>query len=212
MQHLNLAGCSLLSGESLFEIRVWCRQLRELDLSRLTDISMAALLALFLSPTDRSEELAGMVSTTAGLSACEGVEDPEAASSQGQDLATAERQLPPFPHLRQVNLASLTHVTDDVMRHLLSSCGHHLTLLNVGGCHRLTGRFAMMVAEHCEALKTLDVSFVRGFSSEALVHVIDSCSCLQRLHVWGCTQLNEAFYNGHDSMDLLVLGQNRTLR
>ena len=210
LQHLNLAGCALLTGASLVEIRARCSQLQELDLSRLSDVPTAVLLGLFLSQTARAEELAAAAAAAAAVGMC--ADDPRAiGSSQEQDLAAAEQQLPPLPPLRRVQLASLTHVTDDVMRHLLGSCGQHLTHLDISGCHRLTGRSAMMVAEHCTALQILDLSFVRGFSSEVLAHVVDSCPRLQRLHVWGCTQLSEVFYNGHGRMDLLVVGQNRAL-
>jgi len=201
LRHLNLAGCSLLTGESLFEIRAHCKQLRELDISRLSDVPTAALLALFLSRTARAEELAAKA--TAAAAAGMGVEN----GTPSPDLAA--EQLPPLPPLRSVRLASMAHATDDVLRHLASSSGTHLVRLDISGCHKLSGRSAMMIATHCVALEALDVSFVRGFSSEALVHVVDSCRQLSHLHVWGCTQLSEVFYNGHSNMDLLVVGQSR---
>ena len=210
LHHLNLAGCSLLSGNSFFEIRARCRELRELDISRLSDLPAAALLGLFLSQATRAEELAAASANAMHTSIF--TDDHEQTISGKQGFAIKQQLLLPLPPLRRVNLASLTHVTDDVLWHLVSSCGQHLVSLNISGCHRLTGRSAMMIALHCPAMQTLDISFVRGILCEALVHVVNSCPRLQQLMVWGCTQLNEVFYNGHNNMDLLVVGQNRSMR
>ena len=186
---LNISGCALLTKVSLVQIRLSCKQLCDLNISHLTDIPVATLLGLFLS----------------SFVDCEDPTDDPIARMRGTGSSS------PLGPLKLLHLGNLNGLTDDVLRHIVCSSGQTLETLDIGGCHQLTRRAAIMIASHCPVLKCLDISFVRSFSNEAMVYVLDSCPKLSLLHVWGCSQLLETFYNGHDNMDLLIVGQNRAI-
>ncbi len=56
---------------------------------------------------------------------------------------------------------------------------------------------------HCQGcLEYLDISFCRGFSSEALGALADTCTQLQQLVVFGCSQLTDRMAHGHTNSAL----------
>lgn len=58
-----------------------------------------------------------------------------------------------------------------------------------------------------DRLEELDVSWCQKVTNTALGLVADSCPNLQRLHLWGCTQIGEPFLHGHSNNHLEILGR-----
>lgn len=59
------------------------------------------------------------------------------------------------------------------------------------------------LARHCgSTLETLDVSFCRLVSDDALGHVVDACQALKTLVLYGCSQVTPRFVHGHSSAAL----------
>ncbi|KAG6469260.1 hypothetical protein ZIOFF_073966 [Zingiber officinale] len=58
----------------------------------------------------------------------------------------------------------------------------------------------------CSTLYSLDLSFCREMTDEALGLIVDNCSSLRFLKLFGCTQVTEVFFNGHSNSSLKVIG------
>lgn len=61
--------------------------------------------------------------------------------------------------------------------------------------------------ENCrERLEELDISWCRQVPLEAVGVLADTCEHLKKVHVWGCSQINEQFLYGHSNDALQILG------
>jgi hypothetical protein len=94
----------------------------------------------------------------------------------------------------RVTLKNLDAVTDSVIISICSNSAIKLKRLEIAGCRNITGKGAMAIIKHNSAsLEELDISFVRKIPEYAVLQLIDECSRLKTLHVWGCTQLTRVF-------------------
>ena len=186
LQTLSLSGCSLLTDETVLSVRKCCANLRTLGLGQLGEVSTTALLGLFVvHPALQAESTAAMLLATS-----------DAPAEEDGEACAASR----IGHLEEVCLQGTVGVTDDVIVQLCESNKRTLTVLDVGGCHQLTSRAAMALKINCShSLRTLDLSFVRGCSQEAVGVLVDAgiaTAALQKLTVWGCSQLSDKFFQG----------------
>lgn len=53
---------------------------------------------------------------------------------------------------------------------------------------------------------SLDLSWCRRLTDEALGMIVDSCLSLKLLKLFGCTQITEAFLNGHSNPMVRIIG------
>lgn len=58
-------------------------------------------------------------------------------------------------------------------------------------CFQVGHNTALALAKFSEKLQILDVSWCRDMSDNALGYIVDSCSSLKVLKVFGCTQVNK---------------------
>jgi len=58
-----------------------------------------------------------------------------------------------------------------------------------------------------DSLRTLDISWCRGVSDHGVGALVDACERLERLDLWGCSQLTRSFYEGHSNDKLRVVGR-----
>ena len=79
--------------------------------------------------------------------------------------------------------------------------------LRLPRCLDITSKAAICLCTNAKSLASLDVSFVRGISNQAMTYAVDSLPSLKTLVVWGCTQL-DFFFNVHSKNDLLVVGRH----
>jgi DNA repair protein RAD7 len=97
------------------------------------------------------------------------------------------------------------HVTDDLVLALLLACGKSLRSLSLHSASEVTDVSLLGLAKFCAtSLEHLDVSFCRKLTNEGLGHMTDSCLRLRTLALWGCSQVNEVFLEGHSRMGLVV--------
>jgi hypothetical protein len=98
--------------------------------------------------------------------------------------------------LENVNLQSLSAVTDDVIIQVCLCGKQTLKRLNIHGCHQVTSRSIAAVIMHCsERLEQLNVAFARKFSEDSLGVLVQKSTLLESITLWGCTQLTTRFYN-----------------
>ncbi|KAK8941789.1 hypothetical protein KSP40_PGU004692 [Platanthera guangdongensis] len=69
------------------------------------------------------------------------------------------------------------------------------------------GNTALAISRRCSAsLRSLDLSFCREMTDEALGLIVDSCSNLRILKLFGCTQVTNVFLEGHSNSIVKVIG------
>jgi DNA repair protein RAD7 len=111
------------------------------------------------------------------------------------------------PVLRSVELANLDHraVTDDVIQLVCEASSQRrdgdqgLVRLNVQGSSSLTyASCEHLVKTSSQTLESLDLSFCTQVSDQGLGYLVQHCRALQKLDIWGCAQVTDAFLDGHD--------------
>ncbi|TQD72125.1 hypothetical protein C1H46_042324 [Malus baccata] len=55
-------------------------------------------------------------------------------------------------------------------------------------------------------LHTLDLSWCRNLTDEALGLIVDSCLSLRMLKLLGCTQITDTFLDGHSNPEVRIIG------
>lgn len=110
------------------------------------------------------------------------------------------------PNLMSVSLKRCASVHDDAVAQLAQHC--EIQKLNLNGLKRLTGAaIDALVAYRKKSLESLDVSWCRLISEEALGYLCDSCTFLGTLYVWGCSHLSKKFLFGHSNESLKIIGR-----
>lgn len=109
--------------------------------------------------------------------------------------------------LQVVDLRGGVSVFDEAIVQLAMNYGRYIYDLSLNGCSRLTNRAAAALWMHAtDNLKTLDISFVRGFSEAAVGTFVDRCLQLELLRIWGCTQITQKLLAGHGNPRLQIVG------
>ncbi|KAF5726133.1 Rad7 putative isoform 1 [Tripterygium wilfordii] len=84
---------------------------------------------------------------------------------------------------------------------------HELSLNNV----RMVGiNTAISIVKYSKNLWTLDLSWCRKLSDEALGSIVDSCESLRLLKLFGCSQITNAFLEGHSNSLVQIVGLQTT--
>ncbi|XP_041995888.1 uncharacterized protein LOC121746015 [Salvia splendens] len=82
-----------------------------------------------------------------------------------------------------------------------------LCLVGSAVCLRLT---ALSLARNCKNLHSLDLSWCRNLTNEALGLIVDSCLLLEVLKLFGCTQVTDVFVDGHSNPQVKLIGLKMT--
>lgn len=135
------------------------------------------------------------------------------------------------PNLCALDLSYLHNLTDSALKHLANGCqsirrlklcrndfsdeaiaaflevsGQSLDALSVNNIHRVAHNTALSIAKCSRNLVSLDLSWCRRLTDEALGMIVDSCLSLKLLKLFGCTQITEAFLNGHSNPMVRIIG------
>ncbi|KAJ6743355.1 hypothetical protein OIU85_017325 [Salix viminalis] len=135
------------------------------------------------------------------------------------------------PNLCALDLSYLHNLTDSALKHLANGCqsirrlklrrndfsdeaisaflevsGQSLDTLSVNNIHRVAHNTAISIAKCSRNLVSLDLSWCRKLSDEALGMIVDCCLSLKLLKLFGCTQITEAFLNGHSNSRVRIIG------
>lgn len=135
------------------------------------------------------------------------------------------------PNLRVLDLANVCKLTDCALGYLANGCqfleklifcrnsfsdeavaafvetsGGSLVELSLNNVKKVGHNTALALAKFSEKLQILDVSWCRDMSDNALGYIVDSCSSLKVLKVFGCTQITDAFVLGHSNPNVEILG------
>ncbi|RLN05478.1 hypothetical protein C2845_PM13G19380 [Panicum miliaceum] len=136
------------------------------------------------------------------------------------------------PQLTSLDLRNLNRLRDSAMRHLRYGCrlirklklqrntfsdeavsrfleesGGCLTELMLNNVEKVGDLTALAISRKCSVrLEALDLSFCRELTNEALGLIVDSCSSLRILKLFGCTQITDLFLKGHSNTSVQIIG------
>ncbi|KAL1552301.1 hypothetical protein AAHA92_13114 [Salvia divinorum] len=100
--------------------------------------------------------------------------------------------------------------SDEAVAAFLESSGEALLELLLNNMAKVGPLTALSVAKRSRKLLTLDVSWCRKISNEALGLIVDSCSSLKLLKIFGCRQITTGFLEGHSNPLVKIIGSNFT--
>ncbi|KAJ8480084.1 hypothetical protein OPV22_023811 [Ensete ventricosum] len=97
--------------------------------------------------------------------------------------------------------------SDEAIAAFLEASGGSLIELSLNNISKVEYQTAIAVAYGCHSnLQNLDLSFCRQLTDEALGFIVDNCSCLNILKLFGCTQVTEQFLKGHSNSQVRIIG------
>ncbi|XP_047971002.1 uncharacterized protein LOC125214143 [Salvia hispanica] len=113
---------------------------------------------------------------------------------------------------RSIQKLKLRHneFSDEAVAAFLESSGEALLELLLNNMAMVGPLTALSVAKRSRKLLTLDVSWCRKISNEALGLIVDSCSSLKLLKIFGCRQITAGFLQGHSNPLVRIIGSNFT--
>ncbi|KAK4368591.1 hypothetical protein RND71_012383 [Anisodus tanguticus] len=128
------------------------------------------------------------------------------------------------PGLRAIDLCKLCKLTDSAIGHLATGCravdklklcrnafsGESLKELSLNCVNKVSHNTAMSLAKCSKNLISLDLSWCRNLTNEALGLIVDNCSSLEVLKLFGCTQVTSVFLDGHSNPQVQILGLKMT--
>ncbi|MCD9641234.1 hypothetical protein HAX54_027305 [Datura stramonium] len=139
------------------------------------------------------------------------------------------------PGLRAIDLSNLHKLTDTAIGHLATGCrafdklklsrnvfsdeavaafvetgGESLKELSLNGVNKVSHNTAISLAKCSKNLISLDLSWCRNLTNEALGLIVDNCLSLEVLKLFGCTQVTSVFLDGHSNPKVQILGLKMT--
>ncbi|GER36060.1 F-box/LRR-repeat protein 2 [Striga asiatica] len=137
--------------------------------------------------------------------------------------------------LRAIDLSNLRKLTDASIAHLANGCrtieilklcrngfsdiaiaayldvrGASLKDLSLNNIVQVSGHTALALSRNCINIRSLDLSWCRNLTNEALGLIVDSCSLLEVLKLFGCSQITNVFVNGHSNRQVKLVGLKMT--
>ncbi|KAL3838609.1 hypothetical protein ACJIZ3_023200 [Penstemon smallii] len=100
--------------------------------------------------------------------------------------------------------------SDEAIAAFLEASGESLEELLLNYMSNVGPNTAFSLAKRSRKLKYLDLSWCRKITNEALCLIVDSCSSLKLLKVFGCRQISSAFLNRHSNPVVRIIGLNLT--
>ncbi|KAL4108362.1 hypothetical protein PRIC1_000079 [Phytophthora ramorum] len=109
--------------------------------------------------------------------------------------------------LSRVSMRCCLGLTDIALQHLAFGANKYLETLEMSSVSEATDASMMALKEFCAtSLTTLDISFCRSISEDALGVLADESEKLTSLVLWGCTQVTARFLTCHSQDELIVTG------
>lgn len=96
--------------------------------------------------------------------------------------------------------------SDDALAAFLETSGEPIKELSLDGLKEVGLNTAISLSKHSRNLITLDLSFCRDLSDEALGLILDSCLSLKTVKIFGCMQITNVSLNGHSNPGVTIIG------
>ncbi|RAL37087.1 hypothetical protein DM860_004009 [Cuscuta australis] len=101
--------------------------------------------------------------------------------------------------------------SDEAIAAYLETFGNSMKELSLNNISKVSHNTAMALAKRCKNLRSLDVSWCRNLTDEALGLIADHCLSLEVLKCFGCTQVTNVFLEGHSNPQVKIIGLKMTL-
>ncbi|KAF5940436.1 hypothetical protein HYC85_021603 [Camellia sinensis] len=190
LEVLSVAGIQTVCDEFLTDIIPVCgRNLKELDL------------AGCLKLTDISTEVIG--NTCPGMCSLNISNLHKLTDLSMQYLANGCQSIQTLK-LRQNSFS------DEAIAAFLEASGKSLKELSLNNVRKVGPNTALSLAKCSKELLSLDLSWCRKITNEALGLIVDSCLSLKLLKIFGCTQIGDEFLNGHSNPLVQIIGCSMT--
>ncbi|XP_010917190.1 uncharacterized protein [Elaeis guineensis] len=97
--------------------------------------------------------------------------------------------------------------SDEAVAAFLEASGGSLTELSLNSVEKVAEHTAVAISRKCYSnLQNLDLSFCRKMTDEALGLIVDNCSNLRILKLFGCNQVTDTFLDGHSNPLVTIIG------
>ncbi|KAL3744670.1 hypothetical protein ACJRO7_013871 [Eucalyptus globulus] len=96
--------------------------------------------------------------------------------------------------------------SDEAIAAFLETSGEQLEELSLNNVKKVGHNTAISLAKRAKGLQILDLSWCRNLTDEAMGSIVDSCLSLKELKVFGCSQITDAFLDGHANPDVHIIG------
>ncbi|KAI3978168.1 hypothetical protein MKX01_012999 [Papaver californicum] len=101
--------------------------------------------------------------------------------------------------------------SDEAVAAFLEATGEPLTEFSLNKVKKVGNHTAISLARCCSKnLLSLDLSWCRSLKDSALGLIVESCSNLKILKLFGCTQITSEFVNGHSNKCVQIVGLQLT--
>ncbi|GAV71102.1 hypothetical protein CFOL_v3_14596 [Cephalotus follicularis] len=109
---------------------------------------------------------------------------------------------------RSIRRLKLCHngFSDEAIAACMEVAGQSLIELSLNNISEVGLNTALSLAKCSRNLLSLDLSWCRKLSDEAVGLIVDSCLSLRLLKVFGCTQLTDMFLNEHSNSQVQIIG------
>ncbi|KAI7733410.1 hypothetical protein M8C21_023276 [Ambrosia artemisiifolia] len=105
-------------------------------------------------------------------------------------------------------IVARANFSDEIIAAFLETCGKSLKELSLNHVGKVSFNTALSLAKFSKDLVSLDVSWCRELTDEAIGFITDNCSSLKLLKIFGCTQLTESFLFGHANSQVSIVGRD----
>lgn len=96
--------------------------------------------------------------------------------------------------------------SDEAVAAYIEACGEPLKELSLNHVDEVGNHTALSLAKHARNLLSLDLSWCRNMTNEALGLIVDSCVSLKMVKLFGCTQITNVFIDGHSNEEVRITG------
>ncbi|XP_010541984.1 PREDICTED: uncharacterized protein LOC104815331 [Tarenaya hassleriana] len=96
--------------------------------------------------------------------------------------------------------------SDDVVAAFLETAGSCLKELSLNNVKKVGHKTALSLGKHSRKLETLDLSWCRDMTDNALGYIVDSCLSMKVLKLFGCTQITKVFLDGYSNPNVNIIG------
>ncbi|XP_057501241.1 uncharacterized protein LOC130785162 isoform X1 [Actinidia eriantha] len=100
--------------------------------------------------------------------------------------------------------------SDEAIAAYLEASGESLTELSLNNVSKVSHNTAITLARRSIKLFSLDLSWCRNLTDEAVGLIVDSCLSLKLLKLFGCTQITNVFLDGHSNPQVQIIGLKTT--
>ncbi|XP_010273917.1 PREDICTED: uncharacterized protein LOC104609326 isoform X2 [Nelumbo nucifera] len=100
--------------------------------------------------------------------------------------------------------------SDEAVAAFLETSGGFLTDLSLNSVKKVGHNTAISLAKRSRKLQSLDLSWCRNLTDEALGLIVDSCISLKVLKLFGCTQITNLFLDGYSNPLVQIIGLKMT--